>query len=48
MRFSTLLASIVAPAFVAAASNFAGSNLYYAVGINATARTTLLQYVIPD
>lgn len=44
MRFAAL-ASLVAPAFVAAASNFAGSNLYYAAGINATARTTLLKYV---
>ncbi|RPD58585.1 glycoside hydrolase [Lentinus tigrinus ALCF2SS1-7] len=43
MRFSAILASLVAPAVVAAASNFAGSNLYYAAGINATARTTLLK-----
>ncbi|KAI0684965.1 glycoside hydrolase [Cerioporus squamosus] len=39
----SLLAAIVGPAFVTAASNFAGSNLYYAAGINATARTTLLK-----
>ncbi|RDX48927.1 hypothetical protein OH76DRAFT_1483429 [Lentinus brumalis] len=40
MRSSALLASLVAPAIVAAASNFA---LYYAAGINATARTTPLR-----
>lgn len=49
MRFAKLclapLVALIAAPFALAAKGFAGSNLYYAAGLSAADRTTLLKYV---
>lgn len=47
LRLLAAFCGIASPMLAEAAKSFAGSNLYYAAGLSAAERTTLLKYVCP-